>query len=56
MRACGQQAGLCNLCRYYIYGLYFTDLEAEALEIADGSDLVWPLFINTKRLMQCSCV
>lgn len=49
MRACGRQAGLCNLCRYYIYGLYFADLEAEALEIAAGSDLVWPSFIGTPK-------
>lgn len=49
MRACGQQAGQCNVCGYYIYGLYFTDREAEALEIVSGSDLVWPSFIGTPK-------
>lgn len=33
----------------FILYTYFTDLEADALEIAAGSDLVWPSFIGTAK-------
>lgn len=31
------------------FNLYFTDLEAEDLQTATGSELVWPSIIGTRR-------
>lgn len=52
-RACGRQAGLCGVPMCNILFI-FSDLEAEAFQIATASDPVW-YYCNNMEMPQCCC-